>query len=135
MTYGVVIDGMDTKEEWGLILLNDLKVEAPAPNFNFVTVPGMSGAYDFTEALGLVTYQQRTISFTLFRRLNDFRLKEIRDELAERFHGKRVELVLPDDEDHHYEGRMAIGGVDGYNTGRIAVTVIADPAVYAEAVT
>ena len=132
MTYGVTIDGMDTKEEWGLILLDDLTVEAPAPNINLVTVPGVSGAYDFTEILGAVSYQMRNISFTLFKCVDDFTLKEIRDELAEQFHGKHVELVLPDDEDHHYEGRMSIGGVTGYNTGRIAVTMIADPVVYPE---
>lgn len=132
MTYGVIINGMDTKEEWGLILLDDLTVEAPAPNLNMVTVPGVSGAYDFTEILGAVTYQNRNISFTLFRRANDFVMREIRDELADLFHGKRVELVLPDDDEHHYSGRMSIGGITGYNTGRIAVTMVADPVVYPE---
>lgn len=132
MTYGVIIDGMDTKEEWGLILLDDLTVESPAPNINLVTVPGVNGAYDFSDILGSVTYQMRNISFTLFKRVNDFQLKEIRDELADQFHGKHVELVLPDDEEHHYAGRMSIGGVTGYNTGRIAVTMIAEPVVYNE---
>ena len=132
MTYGVIIDGMDTKEEWGLILLDDLTVESPAPNINLVTVPGVNGAYDFTDILGSVTYQMRNISFTLFKRVTDFQLKEKRDELADQFHGKHVELVLPDDEEHHYAGRMSIGGVTGYNTGRIAVTMIAEPVVYNE---
>jgi len=132
VTYGVIIDGTDTKEEWGLILLDDLTVESPAPVVNYVTVPGVSGAYDFTEILGAVTYNMRNISFTLFKRVNDFQLKEIRDELADQFHGKSVELVLPDDEEHHYVGRMSIGGVTGYNTGRIAVTMIAEPSVYPE---
>lgn len=132
MLYGVIIDGMDTKEEWGLILLDDLTVESPAPVLNFVSVPGVSGAYDFSDILGAVSYQMRNISFTLFKRVNDFQLKEIRDELAEQFHGKHVELVLPDDEEHHYAGRMSIGGVTGYNTGRIAVTMIAEPVVYPE---
>lgn len=132
MTYGVKINGYDTKEEWDLILLDDLTIEAPAPNFNLVTVPGVNGAYDFSNILGGVTYQMRTISFSLFTRLNDIDLRAIRDELADRFHGQRVELVLPDDPAHRYEGRMSIGGVDGYNTGRIAVTMIADPVAYSE---
>lgn len=126
MTYGVTIDGTNTLTEWGLILLADLVVESPAPNLNLVTVPGVNGAYDFSEILGAVTFQTRNISFSLFKRVPDTQLKVIRDEVAERFHGKRVELVLPDGATV-YEGRMSIGGVDGYNTGRIAVTMIADP--------
>ena len=132
MTYGVVIDGTNTLTEWGLILLADLVVESPAPNLNLVTVPGVSGASDFTEVLGSVTYQMRNISFTLFKRVPDAQLKTLRDTLAENYHGKHVELVLPDDPTIHYEGRMSIGGVDGFNTGRIAVSMIADPVTYAE---
>lgn len=132
MTHGVIINGTDTKAEWGLILLADLVVESPTPNLNFVTVPGVSGAYDFTEVLGSITYQMRNISFTLFKRVPDMKLKYIRDELVDQFHGKRVELVLPDNLDVHFEGRMSIGGIDGFNTGRIPVTMVADPFVYPE---
>lgn len=132
MTYGVIIDGIDTKEEWGLILLDDLVVDTPAPNINMVSVPGVNGAYDFTEVLGSITYSTRNISFTLFRRSGDRTMKEIRDEFVERFNGKRVELVLPDNEDVHFEGRMTVGGIAGYNTGRIPVTMIADPQPYPE---
>lgn len=132
MTYGVIIDGLDTKEEWGLILLDDLSVETPAPNINMVSVPGVNGAYDFTEILGGISYQMRQISFTLFKRCNDWEMKEIRDEFTERFNGKRVELVLPDDENVHFEGRMIVGGIGGWNTGKIPVQMIADPQTYPE---
>lgn len=129
MTYGVTINGTDTKTQYGLILLADLTVENPPPVINMVSVPGRSGAYDFTELLGNVIYGQRTISFTLFKRVGDLELKATRDALAEAYNGQRVQLTLPDDTGHYYKGRMTVGGISGYNTGRIPITMIADPDV------
>ncbi|MBR4743541.1 MAG: hypothetical protein IK082_05035 [Oscillospiraceae bacterium] len=143
MTYGVIFDdGMtefnsstkiDTKAKWGLILLSDLVVENPSPNINLVTVPGRSGAYDFSEVLGSVTYNTRTISFTLFKPAPDLTFEATRDEFTSLYNGKRVKLYLPTDSTHYYEGRVTVGGVSGYNRGQIAVTMIADPVKYAEA--
>lgn len=51
MTYGVIIDGVNTKTTYDLILCADLNIEEPAPRTAFVTIPGKSGSYDFSDVL------------------------------------------------------------------------------------
>ena len=138
MIYGVTIDGTNTLTEWGLMLCDDLSIGAASPRFKFVTVPEMSGALDMTEALtGRVTYDQREISFTLFAvhdviagtssPATEEHFQTVLARFNEAVHGKRLALYLPDDSEHCFIGRISVEGKNGYNSGRVKVTVMADP--------
>lgn len=143
MMYGVTIGTKDSLTEWGLVLLSDLSIEAPAPRFKFVTVPELDGALDLTESLtGSVSYNQRKISFTLFSAhdvvagtnspATEEHFRTVLASLMAYANGKRLKLVLPDDPAHYFMGRFSFGVKGGYNSGRVAVTVTVDPYRYAE---
>lgn len=136
MKYGVTIDAKNTLTEWGLILLANVKAEAPTPRTKYIAVPEMDGALDLTEALtGRVSYNQRRVTFELYAPLEENAFENARSALAAYANGRRVKLWLPDDLEHYFFGRMAIGGRGSFHSGRIAVSMVADPWKYKNAVT
>lgn len=136
MKYGVTINEKNTLTEWGLILLANVKAEAPKARTKYVTIPEMDGVLDLTESLtGRISYNQRTVSFELFAALEEDALESVRAQLAAYANGKRVKLWLPDDPSHYFYGRMSIGGKGAYHNGKIAVSMVADPWKYKTALT
>lgn len=136
MKYGVTINEKDSLTEWGLMLLAGVKAEPPKARTKYVTVPEMDGALDLTEALtGRVSYNQRNVSFELFAPLEEVAFENVRSALSAYANGQRVKLWLPDDPDHYFYGRMSIGGRGGYHSGKISVSMVADPWKYKNAET
>lgn len=130
MTYGVTINGVNTKSQYGLILA-ELDIEAPAVNSVYVTVPGHNGSYDFTDVLnGGPTFADRNITFTLFKRVTDPELMALRNQLANNYSGKSVSVIFPSDPDHYYVGRLTVGKIGpSYNSGKISFSMVAKPAL------
>ena len=139
MIHGVWINNHNTLDEWGLALLADLSISSPEPKLSYVTVPEADGDMDITGSLtgGVVRYAMRDISFSLYpvhdkiagtiRPATEEHAAMIRQKLAEAVHGQTVKLWLPDDHQHYFRGRMAIGEKGGYNNTIIPVTMTAEP--------
>lgn len=128
MTYGVIIDGVNTKTAYDLILCADLSIEEPKVRTAMVEIPGKSGSYDFSEALANEpVFGDRNISFSLFKRVKDCELMALRNVLAEQWNGKVVKLILPTDPMHYYEGRMTVGQIGNHASGRIYFSMVAGP--------
>lgn len=140
MSYsGVLIDGIDTLTTYGLALLADLTISTPEPRTTYVSVPEADGDLDLTGALtgGVVRYAMRQISFSLYPVRNiiagtneipsEFYASKIREQLTAFIHGKERRLILPNDPEHYFIGRMAVGEKAGYNDLRIPVTMTAQP--------
>lgn len=144
MSYtGVIINGTDTLEEWGLILLDDV-VHGEAPlKMTLLNVPGADGTLNASYGMtgGIPVFDNRTIKFSLFasgltktgttlthsRPKNESEVDEIRGELQGLYHGREVDVILPDDPDHHYHGILSVGDKSGYNSGKIPITLLAYP--------
>lgn len=143
MSYtGVTINGTDTLTQWGLILLDDLHIgEAPLKG-ELVDVPGADGALNLSYGLsGRPVFGMRDISFTLFasglsrsgtqllhnRPKNEEEVNLIRTELQGLYHGREVDLYLPDDATHYWHGIISIGPKDKFNSGRIPISITAQP--------
>ena len=131
MIYGVSINGIDTLEAWGLMLLADVTVEAPALKEYTADIPGGDGSLDYSAYTGYPHYKDRKLSFTLFSGVEDKALQNIRTALMLAWHGQQVELVLPDDVAHCYRGVLQVGESSGYNSGCIPITMRAEPLRYA----
>ena len=128
MLYGVTINDVETLSEFGLILLDDLKIEEPERKSNIIDVPGADGELDLSNfPQGRPVYKNRRISFTLFKAVGEVELEEIRTELRNAWHGQTVALILPNDPSHYFRGVISIGAASGYNLGRIPVTMSAYP--------
>lgn len=132
MITGVTIDGIDTLTRWGLILLADLVVGAPPVREILVEIPGRSGTINASYAIsdGEPVYGNRPITFTLFKSVPDAELNQIRSELMALFHGREKKLQLPTDTGHYFKGIVHIGDISGYNSGKIPVSVTAEPYRY-----
>ena len=132
MLYGVDISGKDeeinTLSYFGLCILDDLTIGEAKLKENYVDIPGGNGSLNLSYApQGYATYEDREISFTLFKGVNDANLEIIRSDLANKFHGQEVELMLPNDNEHFWKGVIQFGGISGYNSGKIPVTFRAQP--------
>lgn len=128
MLHGVKINGTDLFTTYGLILLADLKIEDPKRKTDYIDIPGADGSLDLSdEPQGRPVFQDRNISFTLFKGVDDVSLEAIRSALLTNYHGKKVSLVLPSDDSHHFDGVIELGGLSGYNSGKIPVKMRAAP--------
>ena len=132
MLYGVLISGeeeeINTLSYYGLCILDDLTIGEAKLKENYINIPGANGSLNLSYApQGYATYEDREISFTLFKGVNDANLEIIRSDLANKFHGQEVELMLPNDNEHFWKGVIQFGGISGYNSGKIPVTFRAQP--------
>ncbi len=104
-----LFDKYHTWYDWRLTLTGK-DHPAPEPNFNYINLEGANGSIDATEALtGETTYADRTVTAS-FRTSEGTR--EERDallrEISAALHGRKVQIVEPDDPDHYYLGRCKI---------------------------
>lgn len=104
-----LFDKFNTWYNWQLILTAK-DVTPPEPKTNYVEIDGMSGSLDLSESLtGEATYKDRVITATFWtdhgtRNDRETLLREITSAL----HGKKMQIVEPDDMDHYFYGRVRI---------------------------
>ena len=128
MLYGVKINGIDTLAEYGLALASDYSIEAPTMKETRVDIPGADGSINLSYALtGRPTFNDRNISFSLFRSTHDSDLVRLRSKLMSQFHGREVQLVFPFDGSVYYSGILQIGNITNYNSSVIPVSMTASP--------
>ena len=132
MLYGVDISGKDeevnTLSYYGLCILDDLTIGEAKLKENYVDIPGANGSLNLSYApQGYAVYEDREISFTLFKGVDDVELETIRAELANSYHGQEVNLILPNDLYSYWTGVIQFGAMSGYNSGKIPVTFRAQP--------
>lgn len=104
-----VLDKYNTWTDWDLILTAKT-VTPPEPKTNYVNIDGMSGTLDLSESLtGGVTYNDRTVSASFWtdKGSRDDREKLFR-EIVRVLHGKKIQIVEPDDPDHYFYGRIVV---------------------------
>jgi len=114
-------------DDWNL-LLAPYTLETPSPQTNFVEIPGRDGSLDLSEALGNLSYNNRTISlnFTCTDTINGIYDKY--NEISNFLHGQKLKLTLPNDPDFYYIGRAEVGNLDrAKRTNQISVTVNCEP--------
>lgn len=128
MLHGVTINGTNTLTEYGLCLLSDLKVGAPEKKTNYVDIPGADGSLDMSNyPQGRPVYKNRNISFTLFKADTEANIEATRILLRQIYHGKQVQLILPNDTTRYFTGVMSIGDTSGFPACKIPVSVVAEP--------
>lgn len=91
------------------LLQQHIEITPAVPRITLVDVPGANGSTDLSEALGTVSYTDRTITWTfaLYPELEP-RYTEIFSEFANNLNGRKTKIVLSNDTDYYYEGRIQI---------------------------
>lgn len=93
-------------------IITDKDIPDPEPNTNYVKLDGMDGSLDLSESLtGEVTYSDRTLTASFW---TDYGKRKDREELLRRvsssLHGKKVQIIEPDDSEHYLLGRIKVKG-------------------------
>lgn len=104
-----ILGDFNTWYDWNLILTAK-DITPPEVKTNYVELDGMSGTLDLTEALsGEPTYKDRVItaSFWTDKGNRAEREKLLRD-ITIALHGRKIEVIEPDDPTHYFVGRATI---------------------------
>lgn len=107
--HSITIGDKNTWDDWHLVPTSRPLVVPPNVNTSYVTIPGSNGALDLTEALtGHPTYSNRSGSWE-FLVMNGYGVWYARySEIMAYLHGKKFRVVLDDDPDYYYEGRLSV---------------------------
>lgn len=115
-----------TDEELNIIIAH-ISIGSPNPVINLISVPGMDGNLDCSEALsGSINYDNRQIIIdagkTIVSRYDqDSRIKNA-------LHGKRMKIILSEDPQWYYVGRINVGEwVRECGIGHTTITCTCDP--------
>lgn len=128
---GVKFGGIHSYNEWGLIL-SEKEIKSPKPKTTEIEIEGSDGVLDYTEFFGGVKYENRSLSFT-FRKANiapaDF--LALYSEVQNALHGKKMQVILDDDPEFYYYGRVSINEwKSNKRIGEIVIEVDAEPYKY-----
>lgn len=136
MLYGVTINGVNTLTEYGLFLCADLVIGEPRLKENYIDIPGGNGSLNLSYSpQGYAVYEDRAISFTLFKPMDEEERNRLATMLRNAWHGQEVNLILPNDLTHYWVGVIQFGEISGYNSGEIRVTMRAAPFKLANSLT
>lgn len=107
------IGNVNTYSDWGLILTSK-SIHPPEPKTNRIEVDGMDGSIDLSETLsGRINYADRVISASFW---TDAGTRDDRSELIRNIitsiHGKKLQIIEPDDLQHYFSGRCRIASYE-----------------------
>ena len=122
-----------TFQDWGLVL-TDKSIPDPEPKTNYIQLDGVSGTLDLTEALtGEVAYADRIISATFSASCGTYQWREaVRRQIAAALHGRKVQIIEPDDPEHYFLGRVTIkDGTRHASFSTFTIEAVCEPWRYA----
>lgn len=103
------IDGRNTWDYYHMAPTSRPFVKAPKVKTEYVDVPGANGQLDYTEVLtGGVRYGNRTGEWSFMVDNGYWDWPVLYSDLLEYIHGKRHKIVLSDDPEYFYIGRLEL---------------------------
>lgn len=114
--YGATFGGKHSYKDYGLYPTEKPVIAPPNVRTYMLEVPGRSGSIDLTEVLtGGVVYGDRNGTFP-YKFVGD---REDWDNLINRIisdlHGKRMNVMLDEQQGYYYNGRLAVGDISFEN--------------------
>lgn len=105
---GITINGKHSHSDLGLILSSKV-IETPEVKKMTVDIAGGDGQLDFTDAFGEAKFNNRKLTFTFSKHyINRTKFIEDWSNLQNEFHGKKVEIILDEEPEFYYVGRLSI---------------------------
>lgn len=129
--FGIRINGNHSYKNHNLRCLG-YQLSSPEPIYATVSVPGMDGAYDITEAVyGRVTYKNRSLTAEFeCQELTRAAHQTVCAYLDSLYHGKLGDIVLDSDPNHYLRGRLKLEHEHTGIYGSHRITVNCDPYRY-----
>lgn len=126
---GVTFGTFHSFRAWGLMLAKMPIVSAPEPKYKLVEVPGSNVIIDLTESLaGKVTYGPREMVCEFVTGEHREKWAALHSEITNAIHGKRLKIVLDNDPDYYWTGRVTVGEFDPEKrTANFTITATVEP--------
>lgn len=126
---GVYFGNKHSYTDWGLYLKTRPEISPPKPKTVYVSIPGSDGDLDLTESLtDDVKYENRKISCTFIVIQPKERWANIYSEILEYLHGKQMNVIMDDDPEYFYSGRLEVNQwKSDIKTSTIVIDGIVEP--------
>ena len=109
MFHSITFGDKNTWDDWHLIPVTRPVIAPPQVRSKYVEIPGMDGAYDLTEWLsGRVNYQNRSGTIDFAVENDHMPWHVLYSTILNYLHGKRMHVILEDDPEYYYDGRMTV---------------------------
>lgn len=113
------------------LILSDKKIGSPDAKITTVEIPGADGVLDISEYFGDIKYKNRTLSFNFSTIVPQSEFLNLFSTIQNAIHGKRIRIVLDDDPDFYYIGRISVSEWKAdKNIGKITVDCDCEPYKY-----
>lgn len=107
--HSLTISGKNTWTDWHMAPQSRPFVAEPPIKEEYVDVPGADGSLDYTEVLtGSPRYGMRTGTWTFIIENGWTPWYEMQSKLLNFLHGKKHQIILDDDPDYYYTGRLTL---------------------------
>lgn len=107
MYASVNFDNFNTWDDFSLIRATKT-ISAPEPKYIKVEIEGADGELDLTEYFGDIKYKNRKISFEFSTIVPQSEFPELFSKVQDSLHGRRMKIVLEEDPDFYYIGRVTV---------------------------
>lgn len=127
--HGIIFGEKHTYRDWGLLLKSRPEISPPSPKLKLVKVPGSNRVIDLTETLtGEVKYDTRQITAEFFIMDDRDRWPVLHSEILEHLHGKSIRIIMDDDPNYFYTGRVTVGELTpDKKTASLTITAEVEP--------
>lgn len=131
MYHSITIQGYNTYDEWGLIPMKRPHVAQPPLKSKYVDIPAFDGEIDYTEVLtGRPAYGMREGSWEFWLRPQE-EWPNVYGDILQKIHGKNVNIILEDDPEWFYTGRVTVESFDTEDhNSKITIQYHLDPYKY-----
>lgn len=127
---GIMIGGMHSLYDMGLLLKSYPTITPPSPKTHFVEVLGADSALNLSKALtGHMQYNRRTITMEFNIMAPREEWPEKHSEIMDMLHGEELPIVLEDDPEYFYCGLVSVEGFDPQKVTSV-VKIVADVEPY-----
>lgn len=113
VTFKVGNDQRHTWDDWHLVPVSGAipTPAIPQPKTTFKDIPGADGQLDYTEVLAGLKYQMRQGSWEFYVVWSGKPWADRYSEIIRFIQGKKCKIILDDDPNYYYSGRVAVNNV------------------------
>lgn len=106
-------------------------IGSPTVKKSTVDIEGGDGQLDYTEYFGDVKYSNRQLYFEFESIVPQSQFPDLYSAILDTLHGKKVKIVLDEDADYYYMGRLEISDFSNYKgIGSIKIDCDCEPYKY-----
>lgn len=113
------------------LILSQKTIGTPSPKTELIDIPGGDGVLDLTEFFGEVKYNNRTLTFEFSSQVLPEQFMEQFTMVQNALHGKKMRIVLTEDPDWYYIGRISVSEWKAdRNIGKLTIDCDCEPFKY-----